>query len=218
MTTSTDTSPSATPPDLAGLRAQLLALLQWQTRHHDAAAPVLDGPGLIAGPAAFAQAQAPRWQAEQTKLWQRVEASLARQLTAQPPYPLHGSLAPLAVLDDTAPRHRGPLGFDLAALLRNPACVLDEADELDLAIRYWEGARRAMPEVDLDFGNFWRDFEWAALASHLGQIASQIAAPATPDRRLLAHVVRTATRYIELKPLTLLIEADGLLDNTFTLR
>jgi len=218
MTTSTDTSPRATPPDLAGLRAQLQALLQWQSQHLDAGSTALDAAGLTAGLAAFAHTQAARWQSEQLKLWQRVEASIGRQLAAQPMFPLHGGLAPLAALDDAPARRRGPLGLDLCALLRNPDCVLDEADELDLAIRYWEAARRVLPGVELDFGSFWRDFEWAALASHLGLLAGQIATQAAPQRCLLAHIVRTATRYIELKPLTLLIDAAGLMDNTFTLR
>ncbi|MBV8380314.1 MAG: hypothetical protein JO369_06070 [Paucibacter sp.] len=215
MTTSTDTLPPASPPDLAGLRAQLQALLQWQARHAGPAAPALDRADPAAALSHFARTHGARWEGEQLKLWQRVEAALVRQLGAQTAYPLHGSLAPFDALDNGhAPRQGGPVGLDLAALLRHPACVLDEADELDLLIRYWEAARRALPDVDLDFGNFWRDFEWAALAWHLDRIATE----AAPDRRLLAHVVRTATRYIELKPLTLLIDAEGLLADGFTLR
>ena len=215
MTTSTDDSLPATPPDLAGLRAQLQALLQWQVQQSGVDAPAIDAGQITAELAAFSMNRGAAWADEQRTLWQRVQTALARQLAMQQPYPLHEAIAPRVALDNRMPaRRRGPLGLDLAAVLRHPECVLDEPDELDLAIRYWEAARRALPDVDLDFGNFWRDFEWAALAWHLGRLAAH----AAPDRRLLAHVVRTATRYIELKPLTLLIDADGLLSDGFTLR
>ena len=227
MTTSTDTR----TPDLAALRRRLEDWLQWQQQAPRAATTPETAPASPAAPAdlaaGFAAFARDAWTPEQRQHWQRVAAALSTELAAQPPFALHGGLAPLGPVDwQRAPQGCGPLGFDLAALLRDPACVLDEADELDLAIRYWERARHALPGVDADFGAFWRGFEWAALARHLRLVAarpesaSRLApGQARAERRLLAHIVRTATRYMALKPLTLLIpDADGLLADGFTLR
>ncbi len=61
----------------------------------------------------------------------------------------------------------GPITYDLVSLLRDAYVEWDEAQQIDWAVRYWEGARRAGLPVQADFGEFWRDMEWMGLQRHL---------------------------------------------------
>jgi aminoglycoside/choline kinase family phosphotransferase len=61
----------------------------------------------------------------------------------------------------------GPITYDLVSLLRDAYVDWDEAQQIDWAVRYWEGARRAGLPVQADFGEFWRDMEWMGLQRHL---------------------------------------------------
>ena len=61
----------------------------------------------------------------------------------------------------------GPITYDLASLLRDAYIELQEDVQIDLAVRYWERARKAGLPVQADFGEFWRDFEWMGLQRHL---------------------------------------------------
>lgn len=133
------------------------------------------------------------------------------------------SLLASQALPPQRPLQRGVLGScaeDLAGLLRPPGQSLDEADELDIAVRYWEAARKAGwldEDLDADFGEFWRRVEWCALAEHLALLG---AGPHPDEARLAAYIAKTASRYVKLSPLKRLTEQvwPQLFDLSFTLR
>ena len=119
----------------------------------------------------------------------------------------------------------GPITYDIASLMRDAFISWEEAEELDWAVRYWEGARRAglfgldpngedPHEMALDFGLFWRRLEWTVLQRQLKimgifcRLKHRDGKPhyAEDLPRFYAYVVKTATRYIELSPLLRLIE------------
>ncbi len=109
-------------------------------------------------------------------------------------------------LVDDAPR--GAVTDGIAALLRPAALAWDEAQELDWAVRHWQACRAAghLDEaLAADFGEYWRRLEWSALRQHLAQLA--VLDERLPDaRRLLAHIVKTASRYVALGPLKRALE------------
>jgi N-acetylmuramate 1-kinase len=112
---------------------------------------------------------------------------------------------------------RGPLGYDIASLLRDAYIEWDEAQQLDWAIRYWERARKAGLPVDADFGTFWRDVEWAGLQRHLKvlgiftRLSLRDGKHAYLDDlpRVWYHAYRVAARYSVLRPLSRLLEKVG---------
>lgn len=61
----------------------------------------------------------------------------------------------------------GPITYDLASLVMDARTTWDEAQQLDWAIRYWEGARAAGLPVDDDFAEFHRRYEWLSLQRNL---------------------------------------------------
>ncbi len=61
----------------------------------------------------------------------------------------------------------GPITYDLVSLLRDAYIAWDEAEQIDLAVRYWERARAAGLPVDADFSVLWRDFEWMGVQRQL---------------------------------------------------
>lgn len=109
-----------------------------------------------------------------------------------------GLPAVLQRLIDAAPA--GAVTDALAALLRPPELAWDETQEIDWAVRHWEAARAAGQlgeELAADFGDYWRRLEWSALRQHLALLGQGHA----EERRLLAHIAKTASRYIALAPL-----------------
>ena len=98
----------------------------------------------------------------------------------------------------------GPLLHDVALQLRAEGVHDDEAQELDEAIRWWQGARRAGLPVDADFGECWRALEWLGLQQHLLRLAAGAGAQ---EAALLAAVAKVALRYGPLKPLLRLLPA-----------
>jgi len=107
------------------------------------------------------------------------------------------------LLDD-APQ--GSATDGLAALLRPPELAWDEATEIDWAVRHWEACRaedRLDEDLAADFGEYWRRLEWSALRQHLALLGAGHA----EERRLLAHIVKTASRYVALAPLKRAMEA-----------
>jgi aminoglycoside/choline kinase family phosphotransferase len=54
----------------------------------------------------------------------------------------------------------GPITYDLVSLLRDAYVAWKEERVIDLAVRYWEKARKAGLPVAGDFASFYRDFEW----------------------------------------------------------
>ncbi|UXH78095.1 aminoglycoside phosphotransferase family protein [Roseateles amylovorans] len=202
-----------------------------------------------------------QWNERQLEQWNRTVALLVANITAQPMVPMHRdymarnlmvcrSASPTS--DDTAPTNiapdaaaaplnpgildfqdavLGPITYDLASLLRDAFLTWDEAEELDWAVRYWEGARSAgLFGIDpstaahadgpdphpmaQDFGLFWRALEWTALQRHLKilgifcRLKLRDGKPhyAEDLPRFYAYVVKTASRYMELTPLVRLME------------
>ncbi|MEY8879172.1 MAG: aminoglycoside phosphotransferase family protein [Leptothrix sp. (in: b-proteobacteria)] len=111
----------------------------------------------------------------------------------------------------------GPIGYDLASLLRDAYFDWDEAQQLDWAVRYWDQARRTAVPVPADFGDFWRDVDWAALQRHL-KVLGIFARLSHRDGKhaYLDHLPRVwqqahtvAARYSVLRPLSRLLEQVG---------
>ena len=178
--------------------APLQALLQFQATAFaqgvDAGAGPADSAAPLAAFAAWCQ-QHPRgraWSETEQGWWARVSQALLQSEAAQPAVPLlsGGGL--------------GPLVHDIALLLRADGVHDDEAVELDFAIRWWEGARRAGLRVDPDFGACWQAIEWTALQQHLLRLS---AGAGEAEARLLAAVAKVALRYSPLKPLLRLLPA-----------
>ncbi|MGM9482742.1 hypothetical protein ACS5PN_16230 [Roseateles sp. NT4] len=107
-------------------------------------------------------------------------------------------------LIDDAPR--GSVTDELAALLRPPELAWEEAREIDWAVRHWEECRKEgllEEELAADFGEYWRELEWSALRQHLVLISQHHA----EERRLLAHIAKTSSRYVAFGALKRTLEA-----------
>ena len=103
----------------------------------------------------------------------------------------------------------GPITYDLASLVMDARTTWEEPQQLDWAIRYWEGARSAGLPVDSDFANFHRDYEWMGLQRNLrilgvfarlnhrdGKSAYLAHMP-----RVIGYVRQVAGRYSAFRPL-----------------
>lgn len=120
------------------------------------------------------------------------------------------------LLDD-APE--GAVTDGIAALLRPAELAWDEAQELDWAVRHWQACRAAGQldeDLGADFGEYWRRLEWSALRQHLALLGQGHA----QERRLLAHIAKTSSRYVALGPLKRAMETrfPELFDLGFSLR
>lgn len=107
-------------------------------------------------------------------------------------------------LIDEAPQ--GSPTDSLAALLRPATQSWDEAQEIDVAVRHWEACRAAGQlddDLAADFGEYWRRLEWSALRHHLTLLGQGHG----EERRLLAYIVKTASRYVALGALKRAMEA-----------
>ncbi|TAG00034.1 MAG: aminoglycoside phosphotransferase [Betaproteobacteria bacterium] len=61
----------------------------------------------------------------------------------------------------------GPIGYDIAALMRDAFISWPEPMVIDWVAKYWDGARKAGLPVREDFSEFYREFEWMGLQRHL---------------------------------------------------
>jgi len=231
------------------MRDATQALLRWQTSSSaraEGALPVFDEAFVRRELQIFVDwcVQAhhgKQWDDKQQGYWDRTVALLAANIAAQPRVPMHRDYMPRNLMvcpsgDGTSAfaspgildfqdAVMGPVTYDIASLLRDAFISWDEAEELDWAVRYWEGARRAglfgldpngedPHEMALDFGLFWRRLEWTVLQRQLKimgifcRLKHRDGKPhyAEDLPRFYAYVVKTATRYIELSPLLRLIE------------
>jgi len=109
----------------------------------------------------------------------------------------------------------GPITYDLASLLRDAYVQWDEEMVLDLAIRYWERAKRAGLPVNPDIDAFYRDFEFMGLQRHL-KVLGIFARLNYRDGKdaylndlplVMEYTRKTAQRYRELAPLVRLLDA-----------
>jgi aminoglycoside/choline kinase family phosphotransferase len=103
----------------------------------------------------------------------------------------------------------GPITYDVVSLFRDAFISWEEEQELDWVIRYWEKARAAGLPVHADFGDFWRAYEWMGLQRHLKVLGIFCRLHYRDGKshylsdlpRFIGYVRKTASRYIELKPL-----------------
>jgi len=114
---------------------------------------------------------------------------------------------------------QGSVTEALAALLRPPEMAWHETQEIDWAVRHWEASRAAGQldeELAADFGEYWRRVEWSALRQHLVLLGQGHA----EQRRLLAYIAKTASRYVAFGPLKRAMELSHptLFDLGFSLR
>lgn len=188
------TSPEPAP---APLRERLQALLQFQATTPADGLPREDAAALAQRLAAFApwcqqHARGHCFSATEQAWWARVAQGLVDNTMA----------LPVVALQTGA--QAGPLLHDVALLLRADGAHEDEAQELDEAIRWWQGARRAGLPVHADFGECWRALEWLALQQHLLRLAQ---GAGHEEARLMAAVAKVGLRYGPLKPLLRLLPA-----------
>ena len=61
----------------------------------------------------------------------------------------------------------GPISYDMVSLLKDAYVEWDEDIALDWLIRYWEQARKAGLPVAVDFGEFYRSYEWMGVQRHV---------------------------------------------------
>lgn len=108
----------------------------------------------------------------------------------------------------------GPITYDIASLLRDAFISWEEERVIDWTVRYWEKAKRAGLPVNLDFGTFYRDFEWMGLQRHikvLGIFARIHYRDGKPKYledtpRFINFVRQVAARYAALTPLLRLLD------------
>ena len=189
---------TTTQPDL---RAAVSELLTWQQAHlSDDRFQPHDEAALRADLEAFAEGR--DWDAKQLGWWEHSVKVLVSNALVQP------QIA-------TRAGRMGPVLQDLALLLRGPDQAVEEAEELDLAIRWWEAARKAGLPLGEDFGELWQQFDWTGLLTHLTLLGQ-----AGEQDLLMAHAVKVATRYVQLSPLARLLEEmrGDLTETGFTLR
>ena len=108
----------------------------------------------------------------------------------------------------------GPVTYDLASLFKDAFISWDEERVLDWTVRYWEKAKRAGLPVAADFAEFYRDFEWMGLQSHLKVLGifarlnyrdgKSSYLEDTP--RFIGYVRAVAARYAALRPLLTLLD------------
>jgi aminoglycoside/choline kinase family phosphotransferase len=109
----------------------------------------------------------------------------------------------------------GPITYDVVSLFRDAFLSWPEERVIDWAARYWERAKRAGLPVDLDFGAFYRDFEWTGLQRHLkvlgifARIHYRDGKPGYLDDtpRFLDYARPVAERYAELHGLVPVLDA-----------
>ncbi|SEL30789.1 hypothetical protein SAMN05216359_107172 [Roseateles sp. YR242] len=243
------------PTAQALMRDATTALLRWQASGAGAALPRFDEAFVRRELQIFVdwcvQAHHGRqWTPKQQDYWDRTVKALAANIAAQPAVPMHRDymVRNLMVCDAAAGNPGvldfqdavlGPVTYDMGSLLRDAFLSWDEPEEIDWAVRYWEGARREgifgldpngedPHEMALDFGLFWRALEWTVLQRHLKilglfcRLKLRDGKPHYADDlpRFYAYVIKTATRYVELSPLLRLMEdlQPQLLQTGFSLR
>ena len=209
------------------MRDAIAALVTWQLKMPAAALPPYDDALLRRELALFpdwcvARECGATWSAAERATWDEACDQLVAAALAQPIVAVHRDWMPrnLMVADpnpgilDFQDAVAGPIGYDVASLLRDAFISWDEEQELDWAVRYWEAARKAKLPVRADFGEFWRSVEWIGLQRHLkvlgifSRLKHRDGKPAySADLpRFFAYAHKVASRYAPLRPLGRLLE------------
>ena len=163
------------------------------------------------------------WSDDDQLVWQAACDALVASALAQPTVAVHRDYMPRNLMVtarnnpgilDFQDAVRGPVSYDLACLLRDAFISWDEAFEIDLAVRYWEAARKAGLVLPDDFGEFWRQVEWMGLQRHLKvlgifcRLKHRDGKPSYSDDlpRFFNYAHKAASRYNALRPLARLLE------------
>ena len=210
------------------MRDAVRALIQWQTRADASLLPPYDDALLRRELQLFPDWCVRRecgiiWTADEQQTWNDACDALVASALAQPTVAVHRDYMPRNLMV-TAERNpgildfqdavRGPIGYDLASLLRDAFISWDEEFEIDLAVRYWEAARKAGLDLPDDFGEFWRQVEWMGLQRHLKvlgifcRLKHRDAKPKYSEDlpRFFNYAHKVAARYNALRPLSRLLE------------
>jgi len=115
----------------------------------------------------------------------------------------------------------GPITYDLVSLLKDAYIAWDEEQIIDWVARYWQSAKKAGLPVPLDFGEFYRDFEWMGAQRHI-KVLGIFARLYHRDGKdgylkdmplVMEYLRKVSGRYVELKPMLKLLNAlEGLED------
>lgn len=115
----------------------------------------------------------------------------------------------------------GPITYDLVSLLKDAYIAWDEEQIIDWVARYWQSAKKAGLSVPLDFGEFYRDFEWMGAQRHI-KVLGIFARLYHRDGKdgylkdmplVMEYLRKVCGRYVELKPMLKLLNAlEGLED------
>ncbi|MBB4842822.1 aminoglycoside/choline kinase family phosphotransferase [Paucibacter oligotrophus] len=226
------------------MRDATQALLKWQSRGEAERLPLFDEAFVLRELHIFKEWCVEReygrqWDETQLKWWAHSCKLLAENIAAQPFVPMHRDFMVRNLMvcppEDGNPgvldfqdAVKGPISYDFASLLRDAFISWDEEQELDWAIRYWEQARKLGLPISADFGEFWQQLEWTGLQRHLkilGIFCRLKHRDGKPHHfqdlpRLFAYAIKVTTRYVQLSPLTrLLQELQGsMVETSFTLR
>ena len=109
----------------------------------------------------------------------------------------------------------GAITYDLVSLLKDAYIQWDEEQVIDLAVRYWEPAKKVGLPVPNDFSEFYRDFEWMGAQRHI-KVLGIFARLSHRDGKdsylndlpLVMHYLRkVCERYVELRPMLRLLDA-----------
>lgn len=109
----------------------------------------------------------------------------------------------------------GAITYDLVSLLKDAYIQWDEEQVIDLAVRYWEPAKKAGLPVPIDFSEFYRDFEWMGAQRHIKVLGIFARLSHRDDKDaylkdmpLVMHYLRkVCERYVELRPMLRLLDA-----------
>lgn len=108
----------------------------------------------------------------------------------------------------------GAITYDLVSLFKDAYIRWDEEVMMDWVVRYWQSAKQAGLAVSVDFGEFYRDFEWMGAQRHikvLGIFARLYhrdgKAGYLKDMPLVMQYLQAACeRYVELRPFLKLLK------------
>ncbi len=221
---------SATEADRL-MRDAVAALLHWQCHMRGDGLPAYDDALLRRELALFPDWCVQRehgitWTPTQHASWAALCDTLVASALAQPSVVVHRDWMPRNLMH-TSPNPGildfqdavvGPVGYDMASLLRDAFHSWDEALEIDWAARWWQQARDAGLFGDhpmaQDFGECWRALEWIGLQRHLKVLGifcrlkhrDGKPAYAADLPRFFGYASKVALRYRALRPLVALIE------------
>ena len=107
----------------------------------------------------------------------------------------------------------GAITYDLVSLLKDAYIAWDEEKIIDLAVRYWQPAKKAGLPVPHDFSEFYRDFEWMGAQRHI-KVLGIFARLNYRDGKsnylkdmplVMEYLRKVCGRYIELRPMLKLL-------------